>query len=110
MRTLGVRVGWFASDAEGEDPGRIDGIVVEALAALPAIHPGEDHTLEEGRRGVALLSVFREHDLGNLVGRIQADEVEQGERPHWITAAELHRLVDIRHAPHTALNRPDRVE
>src|SRR6266550_9391626 len=97
MRILGsVGLAWRGSDAEGEDLGRIGGIVVEALAALPAIHPGQDHALEERRWGVALLSVLGKHDLGDLVCRIQANEVEQGERPHWIAAAELHRLVDIR--------------
>src|SRR5213078_47586 len=95
---------------EGEHLGRIDGIVVEALAALPAVHAGQHHALEERRRGVALLAVLGEHDLGDLVGRIQPDEVEEGERPHGIAAAELHRLVDVRHGPHAALDRPDRVE
>src|SRR5947199_600949 len=110
MQILGGEVKWRASDTEGDDFGWIDGIVVEALAALPASHPGQDHSFEERRWGVTLLAVLGEHDLGDLVGRIQPDEVEQSERPHWIAAPELHRLVDIRHAPHAALYRPDRVE
>src|SRR5213596_450018 len=111
MRILGGE-GWVwgASDAEGEHLGRLGGIVVEALAALPAIHSCQNHALEERRRRVALLAVLGEHDLGDLVGRIQSDEVEQRQWTHGIAAAQLHRLVDIRYAPHAALDRTDGIE
>src|SRR5438067_1125063 len=111
MRILGGE-GWVwgVSDAEGEHLGRIGGIVVEALAALPAIHSCQNHALEERRRRVALLAVLGEHDLGDLVGRIQTDEVEQRQWTHGIAAAQLHRLVDIRYAPHAALDRTDGIE
>src|SRR5205814_7180876 len=111
MRILGGE-GWVwgVSDAEGEHLGRIGGIVVEALAALPAIHSCQNHALEERRRRVALLAVLGEHDLGDLVGRIQSDEVEQRQWTHGIAAAELHRLVDIRYAPHAALDCTDGIE
>src|SRR3989449_11707386 len=90
MRILGGE-GWVwgVSDAEGEHLGRIGGIVVEALAALPAIHSCQNHALEERRRRVALLAVLGEHDLGDLVGRIQSDEVEQRQWTHGIAAAQL---------------------
>src|SRR6266850_6076708 len=106
MRILGSE-GWSgASDAEGERFGWIDGVVVKALAALPAVHPGQHHPLEERWRGVALLAVLGEHDLGDPVGRIQPHKIEQAERTHRVATAELHRLVDIRHAPHAALDGP----
>src|SRR5439155_27002661 len=62
------------------------------------------------RRRVALLAVLGEHDLDDLVGRVEPHEIEQGERAHRIVAAELHRLVDVRHAPDPALYRPNGVE
>src|SRR5260370_30484466 len=96
---------WRASDAEGKHLGRIDGIVVEALAALPAIHSRQNHPLEERRRRVALLAVLGEPDLGDLVGRIQAVEVEQRQWTDGRAAAPLHRLVDIPYPPHAALGR-----
>src|SRR5207253_2759653 len=69
-----------------------------------------NHGLEERRRRVALVAVLGEHDLGDLVGRIQSDEVEQRQWTHGIAAAQLHRLVDIRYAPHAALDRTDGIE
>src|SRR5438132_11389844 len=108
MRILGsVGLEWRGSDAEGEDLGRIGGIVVEALAALPAIHPGQNHTLEERRRGVALLSVPGKHDLGDRVGRIQANEFEERERSRCIAPDELQSLVDMRLSPQSPLQRTD---
>src|SRR2546426_4520994 len=47
-------------------------------------------------RRVFLLPILGEHDLGDPVGRIEADEVEQRERPHRVATPELHRLVDVR--------------
>src|SRR2546422_3516297 len=34
-----------------DDPRRIDGVIVEAPAALPAVHAGEHHALEKWRGG-----------------------------------------------------------
>src|SRR5437867_12473483 len=95
------------SDPEVLDLGRIDGVVVKALAALPAVHPGQDHALQEWRRRVALLSILGEHDLRDSVGRVEPHEVEQGEGTHRVAAAELHRLVDIGYTPDATLDRPD---
>src|SRR6185295_255281 len=51
-------------------------VVVEAAPALLAQAAGLDHLLEERRRGEALLSVFVEHDVGDVVGRVEADEIK----------------------------------
>src|SRR5829696_7495630 len=70
-------------------------VVVEALPRFPPVHPGEHHALEQGWRRVALLAVLVEHDLGDLVRRVEPDEVQEGERPHRVTGAEAHPRVDV---------------
>src|SRR2546425_6670580 len=82
-----------ALNAQVDDFGRVARVVVEALAALAAVQAGEDHAFEERGRRVAALAVLGEHDLGDLVGRVEPHEVEQRERAHWVAAPELHRLV-----------------
>src|SRR5437867_9751126 len=84
-----------ASDAQVDERGRIDGVVVEALAALAAVQAGDHHVLEQRGRRVALLAVLGEHDLGDPVGRVEPYQIEQGERAHGIAAAELRGVVTI---------------
>src|SRR6266704_5347148 len=103
-------VGRAASEPQVRDPGRIDRIVVEPLAAFPTGHPGEHHALQQRGRRVAGFAVLGEHDLGDPVGRVEPHEVEQRQRAHRVAASELHRLVDVRHASYAALHRPDGVE
>src|SRR6202035_3926855 len=63
-------------------------VLVESAPALPAQAAGEDHLLQERRRREALLAVLLEHDVGDVVGGVQADEVEEGEGAHRVAAAE----------------------
>src|SRR5688572_14470654 len=74
---------------------RRPGVVVETPAALLTQPPGLHHLLEQRRRGEALLSVLLEHDVGDVIGGVQAHEIEQRERPHGVAASELHPLVDV---------------
>src|SRR5207244_11757049 len=87
-----------ASDAQGDEFGRIDGVVVEALAALAAVQAGDHHVLEQWGRGVALLVVLAEHDLGDPVGGVEPDQIDQRARAHRVATAELHRPVYLGHA------------
>src|SRR5687768_7443576 len=73
----------------------IDGVVVESLAALPPVHARQDHALEQRRGSITPLAILGEHDLRDLVCRVQPDEVEKRERTHWMAGPELHPLVDI---------------
>src|SRR5436305_1451744 len=59
-----------------------------------------------GVQVVARLVVYR---VENFVRRVQADEVEQGERPHGVTATEAHCTVDVLAARVTAFVQGDRV-
>src|SRR2546427_12376226 len=87
-----------ALNAQVDDFGWVARVVVEALAALAAVQAGEDHAFEEpGQRG-AVLAVFGAHDLGDLVGRVEALEVEHRDRARWVPAPDRPRLVDAWHA------------
>src|SRR5258705_12922394 len=74
-------------------------VIVKALPRFPAMHAREDHALEQRRRRVPGLAVLLEHDLGDVVRRVEANEIEQRERAHWIAAAEHHRLMDVGDVP-----------
>src|SRR3989442_6901662 len=84
-----------ALNAQVDDFGWVARVVVEALAALAAVQAGEDHAFEERGRRVAALAVLGEHDLGDLVGRVEPNEHEQHERADWAAPPELHRLLDV---------------
>src|SRR5688572_14733976 len=68
------------SQPESIDPRRIDGIIVEPETGFPAVHAGDDHPLEQRWWRIPLLVVLPEHDLRDLVRRIEPDEIEQRER------------------------------
>src|ERR1044071_5947789 len=59
-------------------------VVVKAAPALSAIKPRQHHALQQERRRETLLFKLVEHDVGDVVGRIESDEIEQRERPHRI--------------------------
>src|SRR5438067_11039965 len=71
------------------------GVVVEAAARLAPVESGLDHSLEERRRGEAALAELVEHDLGDVVGRVESDEVEERERPHRVAAPQFHTVVYV---------------
>ena len=72
--------------------------------------PGQHHPLEQRRRREARLAELVEHDVGDGVRGVEADEVEQRERPHRVAAAELHALVDVLDRAQPVLEAADRVE
>src|SRR5215472_16527578 len=74
--------------------GRI-GIVIKAATGFSAVPAGEDYALEQRRRGETLFLELVEHDLGDVIGSVQADEIEERERAHWIGAAELHGIINV---------------
>lgn len=63
-----------------------------------------------GRRAVAVLLELVEHDVRDVHRRVQADEVEQGQRAHRVATAELHAVVDVLLGGDTGLERADGVE
>src|ERR1051326_7976117 len=58
---------------------RILRIVVEAASGLLSHHAGLHHAFEERRRREARLAQLVEHDVGDEVGSVETDEVEQRE-------------------------------
>src|SRR5436190_15190086 len=87
-------------NADGSEP-EVDGhrllarVVVEAAPGLAPVEPGGHHLAQRRRRGEAPLAVLVEHDVGDRLGRVEPDEVEQRERPHRVVGAGLHRGVDL---------------
>src|SRR5262249_13647479 len=69
--------------------------IVEALTRLLTIPSGKDEPAQQCRRGEAALLELVEHHMRDVVGGIEADEVEQRERTHGIAAAKLHGVVDV---------------
>ena len=70
-------------------------VAVEAAAGLAPEHAGGDHLLEDRRRGVQAVAALAVHRLEDLVGGVEADQVEQRQRTHRVAAAVAHRGVDV---------------
>src|SRR5215213_4352644 len=104
-----MTVGAWLDQVHGHGVLRV-GVVVEASAGLAAVESGLDHALEERRRGEASLAELVEHDLGDVVGRVEPDEVEERERPHRVAAAELHAVVYVHDGADALFERAYRVE
>src|SRR5450830_9478 len=85
-------------------------VAVEAPPGLAAELAGEHHLLHKRRRRETFLAILVEHDLADVVGRVDPDEIEQRERTHRMGAAELHSAVDVRNRPDPLFQRADRVE
>src|ERR1700678_826743 len=85
-------------------------VVIEPLSVLASEASGEHHPFEQRRRGHRGILELVVHDLRDVVGRVQAHEIEQFQRSHRIAAAELHALVDVFFARKAALIATDRVE
>jgi hypothetical protein len=80
----------------GHDLGGVgSGVGVEPTPGLTAEQPRGDVLLEQGRRRVPVVARLRVHRLEDLVRRVEADQVEQGQRAHRVTAAEAHGRVDV---------------
>src|SRR5579863_174050 len=85
-------------------------IIVEAATRLAPVPTGKNHALQQRRRREALLLEFIEHDVGDVIGCVQADEIEKRERPHRIAAAELHRVVNVFDGGDAAFQHAHRIE
>src|SRR5437899_7099238 len=85
-------------------------VTVESLAGLLPQPAGEDHALEQRRGGVPRLAKLLEQDGGDVVRRVEADEVEQRERPHRVAASEFHPLVDVVERAQAVLVRANGIE
>ncbi len=68
---------------------------VEPPAALAPEHPRADHLLDDRARGVQAVAALLVHRVEDLVGGVEADEVEQREGAHRVAAAEAHRRVEV---------------
>ncbi len=53
-----------------------DSVLIESLARLLPQASGQDHPLQQGWRRVGGLAVLLEHDVGDVVRRVEADEVQ----------------------------------
>ena len=82
----------------------------EPLPGLSPQTPGEHHPLQERRRRVRWVAKLLEHDVRNVVRRIQTDEVRKLERSHRVSAAERHALVDVLERSEPVLVRAHRIQ
>src|ERR1700722_10991168 len=70
-------------------------IIVEAFARLTPVPACHHQTFQQRRRREAALFEFVIHYMGDVIGRIEADEIEQRERPHGIAAAQFHGIENV---------------
>src|ERR1051326_6686553 len=64
-------------------------VVVKSAACLLAVMARQNQALQQRGRRESLLAEFVEHDIGDVIGRLQTDEIQKGERSHWVAAAKL---------------------
>jgi len=64
-------------------------VITESLARVSSLHSGLYHALHEWRRREALLAIFVEENLRDIVCGLNAYEVQQCERPHGMIAPQL---------------------
>src|SRR5688500_19737034 len=98
------------SKSECAHPRLCLGVIVKAAAGFPAEHPRRHHSLEKGRWRIALLAVLVEHDLRDLVGRVEPDKIEKGEGSHRMPGSKLHSLVYVFDRCTTCLQSANRIE
>ena len=85
------------------------GVGVDAAAGLAAEQASRDVLLEQRGRRVPVVARLRVHRLEDLVGGVEADQVEQRQRAHRVAAAEAHGRIDVLAGGVAALVHPDRV-
>src|SRR5262245_29895492 len=84
------------------------GVVVKTSSRLPAVETCQHHSLQQRWRGEALLAKFVEHDFGDVIRRVEADEISQRKRSHRIATPELHCVIDVHDRSNTFLQRSNR--
>ena len=104
---LSSALGVWASATTIGRVGRLVG--VEAAARLATQQAGGDVLLEDRRRRVQAVAALLVHRVEDLVGGVEADQVEQRQRAHRVAAAEAHGGVDVLARGVLALVHRDRV-
>src|SRR6266849_5942397 len=61
-------------------------VIIEPAPRLPPIPPRHHHPLQQRRRREPPFLELVIHHVRNVVSRIEADEIEQRKRTHWIPA------------------------
>src|SRR5881628_3196041 len=82
---------------------RLQRVVVESLAGLPAVETGQHHPFHQGWRREPLFAKFIEHDVGNVIRGVDPDQIQKGKRSHRMAAPQLHPLVDVHDRAHALL-------
>src|ERR1044072_7666354 len=59
-------------------------VVVEAAARFAAVQSRQNHALQQWWRGETLFAKLIEHDLGDVVRRIEPNEISESKRTHRI--------------------------
>src|SRR5699024_7063326 len=70
-------------------------VAVEAAPALASQQPRLDHPQQERRRVVQRLLELLIHRLRDRLDGVQADQVGQLQRSHWMCAPQHHAVVDV---------------
>src|SRR5208283_2534256 len=86
------------------------GVIVESLPRLATVPARQHQPLQQWGRSEPTLLEFVVHDVGDVVGRVQSDEVQQGERTHRIATAQLHRFINVSDGADTLLVCANRIE
>src|SRR5262249_17810979 len=90
--------------------GRLQPLVVEALARVAPEQPREDHTPKAAPRREAWLLVLLVEQRRHVEDDVEPDEVRERERPHRMVRAVHHRRVDVGDRTDAALEAADRVD
>src|SRR5688572_12243589 len=85
-------------------------VIIEPSAALFPQPPGQHHALQQRRRREPRLAILLEHDVRDVIRRVEPDVIKQRERSHRIAGAELHALVDVLERTEARLVLANRVE
>src|SRR5690606_14991193 len=104
--TAASRAGDAVAPARDAGP---SAVVVEALARLPPQVAGRHHAAQQRDRRVVRVAELLVERVEDGDRRVEAHEVEQGQRPHREVAAALHGRVDVVAAGGAVLEHPHRV-
>src|SRR5215204_6822489 len=89
---------------------RIGRVIIKPLTRLLPMVAFRNHPAEEWRSLIALILICIEHDVGDANHGIQADEIQERQRPHRVATAELHGTIDIHGAAGPSCEGPHRVQ
>src|SRR5216684_2453823 len=85
------------------------GVIIKPPSRLPPVPSRQHHALQQRRSRESPLLELLKHNLRNVIGRVEPHEIQQCQRPHRVTAAQLHRIINILNRPDAFFQRANRI-